>query len=44
MDYEWKHSEKNGGMTFMGKTIKGVTRGIMSIQNQVLYGRKQAKN
>jgi hypothetical protein len=44
MDYEWKHSEKNGGMTFMGKTVKGVTRAIMSIQNQVLYGGKQAKN
>ena len=44
MDYEWKHSEKNGGMTFMGKTIRGATRAIMSIQNQVLYGGKQAKS
>ena len=44
MDYEWKHSEKNGGMTFMCKTVKGVTRAIMSIQNQVLYGKKQVKN
>ena len=44
MDYEWKHSEKNGGMTFMGQTLKGVTRAIMSIQNQVLYGGKQAKD
>lgn len=44
MDYEWKHSEKNGGMTFMGKTIKGLTRAIMSIQNAAMYGTKQAKN
>ena len=44
MDSEWKHSEKNGGMTFMGKTIKGVTRAIMSIQNAAMYGSKQAKN
>jgi len=44
LDYEWKHSEKKGGMTFMGKTVKGLTRAIMSIQNQVLYGGNQAKN
>jgi len=44
MDYEWKHSEKKGGMTFMGKTVKGVTRAIMSIQNSALYGGKQVKN
>jgi hypothetical protein len=44
MDYEWKYSEKNGGMTFMGKTVKGLTRAIMSIQNTVLYGKKQVKN
>ena len=44
IDYEWKHSEKNGGMTFMGKTVKGVTRAIMSVQNQILYDGKRAKN
>jgi hypothetical protein len=44
VDMEWKDAEKNGGMTFMGKTIKGVTRAVMSIQNQVLYGRKVEKN
>ena len=38
LDIEWKDSEKNGGMTFMGKTIKGVTKAITSIQNQFLYG------
>ena len=44
MDYEWKRAEKKGGMTFMGKTIKGVTRAIMSIQNVAMYGTKQAKD
>jgi len=44
MDYEWKRAEKKGGMTFMGRTIKGVTRAIMSIQNTAMYGIKQAKN
>ena len=38
LDIEWKDSEKNGGMTFMGKTVKGVTKAITSIQNQFLYG------
>ncbi len=37
VDIEWKHAEKNGGMTFMGQTIKGVTRALFSIQNKVLY-------
>lgn len=44
MDYEWRHAEKSGGKTFMGTTIKGVTKAIMSIQNSVLYGRRQVKN
>ena len=43
LDMEWKNAEKNGGMTIMGKTIKGVTRGITSMINPVLYG-KQAKS
>jgi hypothetical protein len=38
IDFEWNHAEKEGGMTFMGKTIKDVTRAITSIQNTVLYG------
>jgi hypothetical protein len=38
LDIEWKDAEKNGGMTFMGKTIKGVTKAITSMQNQFLYG------
>ena len=44
VDFEWDNAEKNGGMTFMGETIKGVTRAITSIQNCVLYGSKADKN
>tara|TARA_Y100000591_G_scaffold81953_1_gene69015 strand:- start:2448 stop:3692 length:1245 start_codon:yes stop_codon:yes gene_type:complete len=44
LDMEWKDAEKNGGMTFMGKTIKGVTKAITSIQNGLLYESKKAKN
>jgi hypothetical protein len=43
LDMEWKDSEKNGGMTIMGKTIKGVSKAIVDMQNQLLYG-KQTKN
>ena len=44
LNMEWKDAEKNGGMTFMGKTIKGVTKAITSIQNGVLYGKGKVKN
>ena len=44
LDIEWDHAEKNGGMTFMGETVKGVTRALTSIQNAVLYGDKADKN
>ena len=44
LDLEWDHAEKKGGMTFMGETIKGVTRALTSIQNTVLYGTKEKKN
>ena len=40
LDMEWKDSEKNGGMTIMGKTVKGLTRGITQLINPVLYGDK----
>ena len=40
LDIEWKDSEKNGGMTIMGKTVKGLTRGITQLINPVLYGDK----
>ena len=39
MDYEWKHSEKSGGKTFMGNVVKGLTRKIMDTQNPALYGK-----
>ena len=44
LDIEWDHAENNGGMTFMGETVKGLTRAITSIQNTVLYGSKADKN
>ena len=44
LDLEWKHAEKNSGMTVMGETIKGVTRAIVSIQNKVLYGSNKPKD
>ncbi len=37
IDMEWHDAEKNGGMTFMGKTVKGATRAITALQNQLLY-------
>ena len=35
---EWNHAEQNGGKTFMGKVVKGLTRKIMDSQNGLLYG------
>ena len=29
IDSEWNHSEKNGGKTFLGNVVKGVTRKLM---------------
>jgi len=40
IDSEWNHAEKNGGKTFMGDVIGGVTRAIMDTQNALLYGKK----
>jgi hypothetical protein len=39
IDHEWRHAETQGGHTFMGKVVKGVTRKLMDTQNKVLYGR-----
>ncbi|MDG1165567.1 MAG: DUF763 domain-containing protein [Porticoccaceae bacterium] len=39
IDNEWQHAENNGGKTFMGKVVKGLTRKVMDTQNEVLYGR-----
>ena len=44
MDFEWNHAEKNGGKTFMGDVKKGVTRAIMSTQNDLLYGSSTTKS
>ena len=43
IESEWKHAESNGGKTFMGDVISGVTRAIMDTQNKVLYGKDDAK-
>jgi len=43
LDIEWKHAEKNGGMTFMGKVIPGATKMITSLANSFLY-QNQGKN
>ena len=40
IDHEWDHAEKNGGKTFMGSVVKGVTRKIMDTQNGLLYGKR----
>ena len=37
---EWKHAEKSGGMTFMGKVIPGVTKAAFKLQNSLLYGKR----
>ena len=37
---EWKHAEKSGGMTFMGKVIPGVTKAAFNLQNSLLYGKR----
>ena len=39
IDSEWNYAEKNGGKTFMGSVVKGLTRKVMDTQNEVLYGR-----
>lgn len=44
LDIEWKHAEENGGMTFMGETIKGATRALTSIHNAILHGSNQEKD
>ena len=40
INQEWQDAEENGGMTFLGKVKKGVTRAIMDTQNGALYGKK----
>ena len=43
IEYEWKNAEKNGGKTFMGDVVKGLTRKLMDTQNGVLYGKDRDK-
>jgi len=38
VEHEWQNAENNGGKTFMGTVVKGLTRSIMNTQNKVLYG------
>ena len=38
---EWDRLEKDGGFTFMGKVVPGVTKAIMGLQNTLLYGKKR---
>ena len=40
---EWDRLEKEGGYTFMGKVIPGVTKAIMGLQNSILYGKDNDK-
>lgn len=39
IEHEWKNAELNGGKTFMGDVVKGLTRKLMDTQNRVLYGK-----
>ncbi len=41
IDHEWNHAESNGGKTFMGNVVRGLTRKIMDTQNTLLYGKKE---
>jgi len=43
IDSEWNHAESNGGKTFMGGVVKGVTRKLMDTQNSLLYGKSNDK-
>ena len=41
---DWKHAEKNGGLTFMGPVIPGITRAIFSMQNALLYRKRNKRS
>ena len=43
IESEWNHAENNGGKTFMGDVISGVTRALVETQNKVLYGKDDGK-
>jgi len=37
---EWQRAERDGGYTFMGKVIPGVTKAVMGLQNSLLYRKR----
>ena len=41
IDGEWGHAEINGGKTFLGNVVKGVTRNLMEQANGLLYHNKR---
>jgi hypothetical protein len=41
IEHEWNHAEENGGKTFLGTVVKGLTRQLMDTQNPLLYGKKR---
>jgi len=41
---EWDRLERDGGHTFMGKVIPGVTRAVVGLQNALLYGKSDEKS
>jgi len=41
IDGEWGHAENNGGKTFLGNVVKGVTRNLMDQANGLLYHNKR---
>ncbi len=43
IESEWADSEKNGGKTFMGQVVPGLTRLLTETQNAFLYGDKNDK-
>ncbi len=43
IESEWGDAEKNGGSTFMGKVVPGLTRLLTETQNAFLYGDKHDK-
>ena len=40
VEAEWERAEKEGGHTWMGRVIPGLSRAIFSFQNAALYGKR----
>ncbi len=43
IEHEWNHAEKNGGKTFMGDVVSGLTKALVGTQNALLYGKNDEK-